>query len=154
MPTSGDLKSGDSLFFTTLPPSPKKFNEPLSPSPHPWQIWEWLRTLYDVLHEVHTIKTRNHRFDARNNLCQWVNRCKNVPETILRIRKIQFWAINRLNLRKLTHRTAQKMILSRRSGGPDRRPGICVVSGRVGMYVPVYQTYHIIHTGTMIQCNL
>ena len=26
--------------------------------------WEWLKTLYEVLHEVHTIKLRDHRFDA------------------------------------------------------------------------------------------
>ena len=51
MPTSRDLKSGDSLFFTS--PLPRKF-----------------RTLYQVLHEVDTIQIRDHRFDARNNLCQ------------------------------------------------------------------------------------
>ena len=51
MPTSRDLKSGDSLFFTGA--LPRKF-----------------RTLYQVLHEVDTIQIRDHRFDARNNLCQ------------------------------------------------------------------------------------
>ena len=51
MPTSRDLKSGDSLFFSSL--LPRKF-----------------RTLYQVLHEVDTIQIRDHRFDARNNLCQ------------------------------------------------------------------------------------
>ena len=51
MPTFRDLKSGDSLFFTS--PLPRKF-----------------RTLYQVLHEVDTIQIRDHRFDARNNLCQ------------------------------------------------------------------------------------
>ena len=56
MPTSGDLKSGDSLFITSPPPHP----------PPPWK----LRTLYQVLHEVGTVKIRGHRFDARNNLCQ------------------------------------------------------------------------------------
>ena len=30
-----------------------------------------------------------HRSNARNNLCQWLNTCKNAPETVLRIRKIQ-----------------------------------------------------------------
>ena len=63
------------------------------PSPHSknWSSpqWEWLRTLYDFLHDVHTIKIRNHRFNARNNLCQWLNTSKNAPETVLRIRKIQ-----------------------------------------------------------------
>ena len=62
MPTSGDLKSGDCLFFTTLPPTPPK--KKLNPA------GKWLRTLYDVLHDVHTIKIQNHRFDARNNRCQ------------------------------------------------------------------------------------
>ena len=51
MPTFRDLKSGDSLFFTS--PLPRKF-----------------RTLYQVLHEVDTIQIRDHRFDAGNNLCQ------------------------------------------------------------------------------------
>ena len=51
MPTSRDLKSGDSPFFTS--PLPRKF-----------------RTLYQVLHEVDTIQIRHHRFDTRNNLCQ------------------------------------------------------------------------------------
>ena len=73
IPTSGDLKSEDFLFFT--PPPPRKLNKP-RPPPHPWQIWEWLRTLQEVLHEVHTIKICDHRFDARNNLCQWLNRYK------------------------------------------------------------------------------
>ena len=51
MPTSRDLKSGDSLFFTS--PLPRK-----------------CRPLYQVLHEVDTIQICDHRFDARNNLCQ------------------------------------------------------------------------------------
>ena len=78
MPTSGDLKSGASLFFFT--------NHPTNwPSPQ----CECFRTLYEVLHEVHTIKTRNHSFDARNNLCQWLNTCKNASETVMWIRKNQ-----------------------------------------------------------------
>ena len=44
MPTSRNLKSGDSLFFT---------------SPLPWKF----RTLYRVLHEVDTIQIRDHRFE-------------------------------------------------------------------------------------------
>ena len=48
MPTSGDLKSGDSLFFTTLPPPPEI---QWTPTPQPWQIWQWHRTLYEVLLE-------------------------------------------------------------------------------------------------------
>ena len=48
-----------------------------------------LWTLYEVLHEVHTIKIRDHPFDARNNLCQRLNTRKNASEAVLRIRKIQ-----------------------------------------------------------------
>ena len=84
MPTSGDLKSGDCLFFL-YPPPPKNW-----PTPQ----WEWLRSLY----EVHTIKIRNHRFDTRINLCPWLNTCKNAPETVLRITNIQVLAESRLNL--------------------------------------------------------
>ena len=73
MPTSEDLKSGDCLFLHYPPPPQKKKNWP---SPQ----WEWLRTLYGVLHDVRTIKIRNHRFDARNNLCQWLNTCKNAQK--------------------------------------------------------------------------
>ena len=46
----------------------------------------------------------------------------NAPETVLRIRKIQFFAKNGLHL-KLTHIKAQKMILSGRYGDPYGRPG-------------------------------
>ena len=49
-------------------------------------------------------------------------RCKNAPETVLRIRKIQFCAKKGLHL-KLTYIKAQKMILSRRYGDPYGRPG-------------------------------
>ena len=63
MPTSGDLKSGDSLFFTTPRNSMNPAPPPPFPSPHPRQIWKSLRTLYEVLHEVYTLKIRDHRFD-------------------------------------------------------------------------------------------
>ena len=67
------------------------FHYPPPPHPRNWPSfqWEWLRTLYDLEHDVHTIKIWNHHFDDRNNLCQWLNTCKNAPETVLRIRKIQ-----------------------------------------------------------------
>ena len=44
MPTSGDLKSADSL-FTTPHPLPRNSMNPC-PHPHLLKIWEWLRTLY------------------------------------------------------------------------------------------------------------
>ena len=78
----------ETVFFSLPPPRDLQWHPPKAenwPSPQ----WEWLRTLHDVLHDSHTIKIRNHRFDARNNLCQWLNTCKNAPETVLRIRKIQ-----------------------------------------------------------------
>ena len=80
MPTSGDLKSGDSLFFTTLPP--RKFNEPPLPNPNKYGN--------DIGHYMKSyLKICDHRFDARNNLFQWLNRCKKALETVLRIRKFQ-----------------------------------------------------------------
>ena len=50
--SSGDLKSGDSISWTTTPPP--NVNERLTPPP------ELLRTLCEVLHELHTIKIRIH----------------------------------------------------------------------------------------------
>ena len=60
MPTPGDLKSGDSLFYT--PPPPDKLTQP------PMGMTQDI--IYEVLHEVHTIKIRNHHFVARDNLCE------------------------------------------------------------------------------------
>ena len=67
---------------------------------------------------------------------QWLNTCKNAPETVLRKKKFKFWAKNGLNL-KLRHRKAQKMILSRRYGDPYGRSvpypmyviGVSVIAG-------------------------
>ena len=53
MPTSGDLNSGVSLFFTTPFPHPEcqQPPHPAPPSPHGFGHYD-----YDVLHEVHAIK--------------------------------------------------------------------------------------------------
>ena len=59
MPTSGDLKSGAPLFFSLT-------TRQIDPAPNVNALGHY----NEVLHEVHTIKTRNHSFDARNNLCQ------------------------------------------------------------------------------------
>ena len=68
MPTSGDLKSGDSLFFTI--PIPRVSTEPPLPRENcPSPQWDWLRT-YEVLHEVHTIKIHAHCVDADRIFCQ------------------------------------------------------------------------------------
>lgn len=55
MPSGGDLKSGDSLFFFTTP-TPSNFNAPSPPRLPPLNKltqpqWELVRTLYEVLHE-------------------------------------------------------------------------------------------------------
>ena len=71
-PTSGDLKSGDSLFFHYPPPPP--------PLPWPSPQWEWFRTFYEVVHEVHTIKFAIIVFMPER---KWLNTCKNAPETVL-----------------------------------------------------------------------
>ena len=59
--SSGDRKSGDFLFFTTRHPWLSTRN-PSSPNALTQPKWEWLRTLYEVLHEPHTIKIHNHHF--------------------------------------------------------------------------------------------
>ena len=67
------------------------------------------------------------------NLCQWLNRCKNVPETIqiINIKNSNFEKQNGLNF-KLKHRKAQKSILSRRLGDPyGRAEDQCHISGRL-----------------------
>ena len=50
--SSGDRKSGDFLFFTTPHPWLSTRN-PSSPNALTQPKWEWLRTLYEVLHEFH-----------------------------------------------------------------------------------------------------
>ena len=69
MPTSGDLKSGDSLFFTIPPPPPgisTNSTLPLEKLTQPP-----MGMTLDIIWSLtwgHNIKIRNHRFDARNNL--------------------------------------------------------------------------------------
>ena len=58
MPTSGDLKSVDSL----LTPHTPKFQSP--PPPNKPQ-WEWLRAMYEVFHELHTIQIHDHQLNAK-----------------------------------------------------------------------------------------
>ena len=67
---------------TPPPPPPPPLTNWTSPQ---IMIWEWLRTLYEVLHGVHTIKLCLHHW---NNLCQWLKTCKKSPETVLWIYKI------------------------------------------------------------------
>ena len=57
MPTSGDLKSGDSISCTPPPPECQQTPTPQNdPAPKLWHSWEWFWSLYVVLHEVHTSK--------------------------------------------------------------------------------------------------
>ena len=42
---------------------------PPPPPPLPLLLWKF-RTLYQVLHQLCTVKMQYHRFDARHNLCQ------------------------------------------------------------------------------------
>ena len=58
MPTSGDLNLRTLSF--PLPPPPRKFNEP---PPHPLPNPVKCGTLFEVLHEVHATKIRDHRFN-------------------------------------------------------------------------------------------
>ena len=79
-------KSGDSLFCTTAltPPPPWMSTALQNPPARKLTQLQWLRTLYGVLHEVQAIKICFH-------LCQWLNTCKNVPETVQWIKKFEFW---------------------------------------------------------------
>ena len=63
MPTSRDLKSGYSLFCTTPPlyvnsPPPQPHHHHHRQTSHQIITWAWLRALFEVLHELHTIKIR------------------------------------------------------------------------------------------------
>ena len=80
MLTSGNLKSGDPLFFT-IPTRQISTTPPAANWPSPQ--WEWLRTLYEVLHDVHTIKIHDHCFNA-----EIIYTSKNAPEPVLRKTKI------------------------------------------------------------------
>ena len=55
---------------------------PAPPPPLPWPSpqWEWFRTFYEVVHEVHTIKFAIIVFMPER---KWLNTCKNAPETVL-----------------------------------------------------------------------
>ena len=62
------------LSFIHSPPPPhhrRNFNIPppqqIDPAPNGNDLGHYN---YEVLHEVYTIKSHNHHFDARNNLCQ------------------------------------------------------------------------------------
>ena len=76
-------------FFSLPPPNPQR---------------EWLRTLHDVMHEVHTIKIHDHQFAAGIIFVVWLNKCKNAPETVLWVRKIHIlrtkWATSQTKAQK------------------------------------------------------
>ena len=81
IPTSGDLKSGDSISCTN--PLPKCPQNPPPPHPTPphklTQLsGKWFRTLYELLHEVHTIKICIHH--CNDEIAFVLNTCENAPE--------------------------------------------------------------------------
>ena len=104
---SGDLKSRDSISCTTPAPlneetvsisctatsphpPPPRISTNLTtafptnrPSPQIMTVMEWLRILYEVLREVHTIRICIHHCNDENSLCQWLNMCKNGLENVL-----------------------------------------------------------------------
>ena len=71
MLTSGDLKSGYSIFCS--------FRQNVSPK---IMTWEWIRTLYKVLHRVHSIKIcffivmaiKNNLFKPVSRLSIWASK--------------------------------------------------------------------------------
>ena len=56
LPTSRNLKSGLSILHYTPPHPPRMSTAPTPQTPPPPAPTNCLRTLYDVLHEVHGIK--------------------------------------------------------------------------------------------------
>ena len=48
------------LSFSLYPPLPGNSKNPAPTPPHPRQIWKWIGTLYELSHEVHTIKSCDH----------------------------------------------------------------------------------------------
>ena len=115
MPTSGDLKSAVYLFLTT-PNGFPRFQQ-IDPAPNGNDLWHYMKSYMRYILSKFTTIVLN----VRNNLWQWLNTCKNAPETVLR-EKFKFRAKNGLN-HKLRHRKAQKMSLSGRYGDPHRRAG-------------------------------
>ena len=104
LPTSGDLKSGNSLFCTTPPPPTPECQQHQHPTHPPFPMpTNCLRTLYDILHEVHGIKMRFHHCNDEQNLCHWLNMCKNVPDTVQWIQKVRILWKNGVNF-KLKHK--------------------------------------------------
>ena len=139
MPTLGDLKSGSSLF---LEPPTRVISTDHPPPPPPRQIdpvangndlGHYMKSYMNYILSKFAIIVW---MPDRIFVDQWLNTCKNAPETVLRKKKFKFWAKNGLNL-KLRHRKAQKMILSRRYGDPYGRSvpypmyviGVSVIAG-------------------------
>ena len=60
--------------------------------PPPTLPLQKFRTLCQVWHVGDTMKIRHHRFEARNNLCQWLNRCKMPQTPCYEWEKFKFWA--------------------------------------------------------------
>ena len=68
-------KPGDSISCTSSPPPPMSTNrhtphhKSTQQAPKLWQSWEWFRTLYEVLHEVHTIDVCIHHYKITKIVC-------------------------------------------------------------------------------------
>jgi len=128
MPTSGDLKSRDSLFCTT-PPSPN-VNNPNTPTHHP-QI-DPATMASDII------------WGLTWSTC-YQNACKKSTRNRTMIKKVHILRGNRLNF-KLKHRKAQKSILCGRFGHLYGRAGgkcrireswhICSLSVELGFSIP------------------
>ena len=134
MPTSGDLKSGDSLFFTTPPPWNFNGFPPTTNWPSPQ--WEWLRTLYKsylryILSKFAVIVFTC--FDDRIIfVSDWI-RAKMPQKPYCECEKFKFRAKNGLDL-KLRHRQAPKMISSGRYRDPY---------GRAGDLCRIWESWHV-----------
>ena len=142
LPTSGDLKSGDSLFCTTPPPppQPRMLTAP-TPHPHAHPPHQQIALGHYITSYMNYMESKWTFIIVMTNwslsLTKHVQKC---PKTVQWIKKVQILWKNRLNF-KLKRRNAQKSILSGRLGALTGRlwdlmtnletPG---KTGRVGRY--------------------
>ena len=104
-----------SLLYPPPPPTPEyQLTPPQTNWPSPQiMTWEWIRTLYQVLHELHSMKIYYDKIIF--SVTKYLQKC---PETIPR-KNSNFGKLNF----KLKHRKAQKLILSGRFGDLYGRAG-------------------------------
>ena len=87
MPTSGDLKSGDCRFFTTPPEIQRLPPRKIDPAPNGNDLGHYMKIyMMYILSKFEIIFLM---LEIIVFMTKILNTCKNAPETVLQIRKIQ-----------------------------------------------------------------